>query len=471
VIRAAIGMAVGLTVMAMLMLVAPTAADQRSGGASAQRGIGAQREIGGQRGAARGGARRGGRAGSATASRIERRSYYFAETDQNIEYAIFVSTKVDPKKKSPLVIGLHGLGTPPALWLSRISDAAQNAGYIVAAPMGYTVHGWYGANGPTSGRGAVPDLGELSERDVMNVLDIMRDEFNVDERRIYLAGHSMGGAGALYLGIKHKDIWAAVAASAPAVRTQFHNPADLEQARELPVILIQGDADRAVPVEQTRKWAEKMKALGLTHEYREIRGGTHASTLDQGARDIFRFFDKHVRPEHEPAAQESHREMMLVLPAELPVSFSDVQVTQGTDPHAYGIQLDLYKHDGAWVGFISEYTGSVADPPVGKLDDLQVDENTGRIAFTAKLSLGLTLSKGTRDYVPTRNLYEFTGRIDQDAVSGVLVRKLADDSAGTSASDDIVLKRKARDSNASDVSYDQWIRTWNEILKARGPKW
>jgi predicted peptidase len=134
---------------------------------------------------------------------------------------------------------------------------------------------------------------------VMNVLEIMRDEFSIDERRIYLAGHSMGGAGALYLGIKHKDIWAAIAASAPAVRTQFHNPADLEQAREMPMILIQGDADRAVPVAQTRQWAEKMKQLAMTYEYREIRGGTHGSTLDSGASDMFRFFDRHIRPERE----------------------------------------------------------------------------------------------------------------------------------------------------------------------------
>jgi poly(3-hydroxybutyrate) depolymerase len=294
-IRAAISVAVGLTVLAMPMLAAPVAPDQRSGGASGQRGIGAQRGIGGQRGVARGAGRRGGRAGSATASRIQQRSYRFAETGETIEYAVFVSTRVDRAKKSPLVIGLHGLGTPPALWLSRISDAAQNAGYIVAAPMGYNVRGWYGANGPSSGRGAVPNLGELSERDVMNVLDLVRNEFNIDERRIYLAGHSMGGAGALYLGIKHQEIWAAVAASAPAVRTQFHNPAELEQARELPMILIQGDADRAVPVQQTRQWAEKMKALGMTYEYREIRGGTHGSTLDLGAPDMFKFFDKHAR--------------------------------------------------------------------------------------------------------------------------------------------------------------------------------
>ena len=44
---------------------------------------------------------------------------------------------------------------------------------------------------------------EASEKDVMTVLDMIRKEFNVDERRIYLMGHSMGGAGTYYLGSKY----------------------------------------------------------------------------------------------------------------------------------------------------------------------------------------------------------------------------------------------------------------------------
>ena len=135
----------------------------------------------------------------------------------------------------------------------------------------------------------------------MNVLDLMRKTFNIDERRIYLAGHSMGGAGALFLGIKHKDIWAAVSASAPAIRTNLHTPAELEQATDMPFILIHGDADTAVPVEQTRDWAAKMKALKMTYEYREIRGGTHASTLPLGAPFTFKFFDS------APQGEDSHR--------------------------------------------------------------------------------------------------------------------------------------------------------------------
>jgi predicted peptidase len=288
-----------LAVLAMTG-VAETSFQQRAGGAG-QRGVGAggQRGVpppGGRRGVPPDGQRRGGRGASANVARIEARTYIFPETSEEIEYDIFVSTKVDKKNKSPLVIALHGLGVPPATWLRLIVDAAQDAGYIVAAPMGYNVHGWYGANGPASGQAEIPNLGELSERDVMNVLELVRKDFNVDERRIYLLGQSMGGAGALFLGVKHKDIWAAVGASAPAVRPRWHSPSDLEQAPGMPMILVQGDADQAVPVEQTRLWAEKMKSLKMTYEYHELPGVGHSDAIAKGAPAIFKFFDKHVKP-------------------------------------------------------------------------------------------------------------------------------------------------------------------------------
>lgn len=298
---------VGGSYLGLVLLITPSVVDSIDASraerqALVQRGVGGQRGrtgIGGRRGEPMPGERgRRGRPGmTESGSRVELREYDFPDTGERLEYAVFVSTKVKPDKKAPLVIGLHGLGTPPAIWLSRIADAAQDAGYIVAAPTGYNLTGWYGANGPGTGRGTMPNIGELSERDVLNVLGRMRSEFNIDDRRIYLAGHSMGGAGALHLGIKHKDIWAAVGASAPAIRTEYQKPADLERAREMPMILIHGDADTAVHVSGSRLWAEKMKALEMTYEYREIHGGTHGDTLERAARDMFKFFDKYVKPD------------------------------------------------------------------------------------------------------------------------------------------------------------------------------
>ena len=229
---------------------------------------------------------------SAAARRIQTRTYLFARTNEMLEYAVFVSTKVKSDKKSPLVIALHGAGVPPRQMLAFIADAAQDRGYIAFAPMGYTLQGWYGIGGRAA-PGSPANLAELSEQDVMHVLDIARKEFNVDDRRIYLLGQSMGGAGALYLGVKHRQIWAAVGATAPAAGGL--SPASLEGAADVPMVLVHGDADEAVSIAQTRRWAEKMRELMMKYDYYEIRGGGHRDAIIAGAPRVFAFFDKHSR--------------------------------------------------------------------------------------------------------------------------------------------------------------------------------
>jgi predicted peptidase len=236
---------------------------------------------------------RGGR-GNEDAARLVKRSYRMPETGEEMQYDLFVSSKVDRNKPAPLIIFLHGLNTPAARLMPMLVDEAQKRGYIVAGPMGYRLDGWYGISGAFGPNVSPPNLADLSEKDVMHVLDEVRREFSIDERRIYLLGQSMGGAGVLNLGPKYKEIWAAIGASAPALR-RTQNSAILETISSMPVILIHGDADRAVPVEQTRSWVDKMKALGMTHEYHEIRGGTHGDGIPRGAKWIFEFFDKHPK--------------------------------------------------------------------------------------------------------------------------------------------------------------------------------
>ena len=235
-----------------------------------------------------------GQASRAVADRIQKRSYLFKETNEHIEYGVFVSSKVDAKKKSPLVIALHGAGVPPDVMLRSMLEPAEKHGYIVAAPMGYNLRGFYGAAGPGNTRGEPENLGELSEKDVMNVLGIMRREFNIDADRIYIVGQSMGGGGAIYLGVRYKEIWAAIGVSAAAIPAQ-HQPDVLESIKNIPVILIHGVTDQAVPIDSIRPWAAKMKALRMTHEYLEIRDTDHSSTINRGAEQVFSFFNKHSK--------------------------------------------------------------------------------------------------------------------------------------------------------------------------------
>src|SRR5262245_32473991 len=296
--------------------------------------------------AARGGGQRG-----AVDPRVQQRTYVFKETNEFMPYALFVSSKVRKDKKNPLIVFLHGLGGDQNTMVResfRAVELAEQGGYVLVAPMGYNSGGWYGipigaprggrgaadganppaanpanptaaaqpgapnganaAAAPQRGAGAGRGLGsgaggtavtdaakvrELSEKDVMNVLDMIRKEFNIDERRTYLMGHSMGGAGTLYLGVKYPQNWAAIAAIAPAAFGL--NPDSLASIKDMPVIIVQGDADTAVPVANTRRWADKLKELNMTHEYHEIPGGDHGSVIATGMPDIFAFFGKHSK--------------------------------------------------------------------------------------------------------------------------------------------------------------------------------
>jgi len=155
-------------------------------------------------------------------------------------------------------------------------------------------------------------------------------------------------------------------------------------------------------------------------------------------------------------------------------AWSNVTVTEGEDPHAYGIDVELWKHNGEEVGFLSEHVGSVADPPAGKLDSIQFDERTGKISFTVKLSTGAVRSTTGNDWVPAKNLYEFTGVIDSGAMTGLLRKTTLEDGRSATVSDEnIVLKDKGADvkDNPHYDSYEKWSESWATILRVRGPKW
>jgi poly(3-hydroxybutyrate) depolymerase len=236
--------------------------------------------------------------GKSTASRIQKKTYEFKEAGKDMEYALFVPSTYDKEKKAPLMVALHGLGSNPQQIMKYrgLTDLAEKYGYIVAAPMGYNSKGWYGSKGAKGGKGEPENLGVLSEKDVMNVLALVRKEYAIDDNRIYLMGHSMGGGGTWHLGLKYPEIWAGLAPIAPAI---FRKAADVEKIKHIPVILIQGDKDSLVPVAGARRWAEQMKKLEMQYEYIEVAGGGHVDVAFQNMPKIFEFFNKHKKTGNE----------------------------------------------------------------------------------------------------------------------------------------------------------------------------
>lgn len=257
--------------------------------------------------------------------RAQVRSYHFSDVGQDMQYCVFASSKVSKDKPAPLIVSLHGMGAPPTIMCNPTAvNLAEEGGYVLVAPMGYSTTGWYGSpvirmgpgRGPGArGPGAAPpapppadtaapagpsneQIEKWSEQDVMNVLDMMRKEFNVDPKRVYLTGHSMGGAGTLFLGSKHADIWAAIAPVAPASFMMNDRRAEiLGRIKEagVPVLLMTGDADEVVPPANTRLWAESLKELGVNHVYIEQPGITHGPVITSSQKEIHEFFARHVK--------------------------------------------------------------------------------------------------------------------------------------------------------------------------------
>ena len=140
---------------------------------------------------------------------------------------------------------------------------------------------------------------EASEKDVMTVVAMIRKEFNVDERRMYLMGHSMGGAGTYYLASKYGKEFAAIAPIAPAAMGMTNDRIRVLQAIKeagVPMLVSMGDADEAVPVANVRTWVETMKELQMNYEYKEYPGLSHGPIMAASMPDIYAFFAKHTKP-------------------------------------------------------------------------------------------------------------------------------------------------------------------------------
>ena len=255
--------------------------------------------------------------------RVEIRHYTFPETGESLPYSVFVSSKIGPGQKAPLVLALRGFtGTTLTFVRGSAVDLAEQGGYILVGALGYNNRAGFGvpprpvrppgASGapgapapPPSDRPMPPLLGgtietnpdkvtQYSEQDVMNVLARVRAEFPVDDRRIYLMGHSQGGGGARHLAGKYPDIWAGVALIAPAVFDA--NVTAESPLAKVPLLIAIGEKDFLL--EGVRAFHRQLEQAGIGHEYVEVPAVDHGTIIMSSMPEVFRFFPKHVKAEN-----------------------------------------------------------------------------------------------------------------------------------------------------------------------------
>jgi HEAT repeat protein len=128
-----------------------------------------------------------------------------SESAPGATYCIFIPKSYDPLVPNGLVVGLHG-GGPGGFDRTIVTgsgeeampfyaDVAEQTGFIVVCPTALAA-GWAAAK---------------NEPLVDSVVEEMLTLYNIDENRIELTGHSMGGGGTWHWGPKRADVWAAFA--------------------------------------------------------------------------------------------------------------------------------------------------------------------------------------------------------------------------------------------------------------------
>ncbi len=186
---------------------------------------------------------------------------------KTLGYRIFIPKDYSSSKSYPLMLALHGSGERGSDNLAQIkypfthmwSDSALQArhpSFAVAPQCPITSSGW-----------DVALLGAL--------LDSLGREFNLDSKRLYVSGLSMGGYGTWGLVTKYPGRFAAA--------VPVCGGGDTSQAGKLvdqPLWVFHGDADPVVNVANSRNMVAAIKARGgQLVKYTEYKGVGHESWI------------------------------------------------------------------------------------------------------------------------------------------------------------------------------------------------
>jgi predicted peptidase len=185
--------------------------------------------------------------------------------------------------KVPLVMYLHGSGGlgddnlkqlrfgnifGTRVWL--LPENQKRFPCYVLAPQ--TDRGWIRYDFSQSPAKELPGFGD-GARLALEIVDGLRREFAVDERRIYVTGNSMGGAGVWNMLANRPHFFAAAVTCCAGESSD-----DGTGSVETPVWDFHGDADQVVPVSSSRDRIAARRKAGGHPIYTEYPGVDHDGT-------------------------------------------------------------------------------------------------------------------------------------------------------------------------------------------------
>ncbi len=209
----------------------------------------------------------------------EMKNVHWMNGSMRVQGWLMLPKDYDASKKYPLVVSVHG-GPSAAcagLWDARNMGPLSAMGYFALCP---NPRGSYG-QGEAFTQGNVKDFGGGDYRDIMAGVDALMKQYPIDAKRIGIRGHSYGGymtmwaetqthrfaaavAGAglsdwlSYYGLNDIDEWmipffGASVYDDPAIYNKS-DPMHFVKAVKTPTLILVGDRDGEVPMEQSVEW-------------------------------------------------------------------------------------------------------------------------------------------------------------------------------------------------------------------------
>lgn len=159
-------------------------------------------------------------------------------------YLLHVPKGLDPTRRVPLVVVIHGFIQSPAhqAQMSRLDGLADAEGFITVYPMGFGFPLRWAAHEPVASSETTRDHVDF----LCRLVETICEEYAVDPGRIYACGMSNGGGVAAVLACERPDVFAAVG----TVAGLYTCPPDGRAGdRPVPLIAIHGALDRIVPID------------------------------------------------------------------------------------------------------------------------------------------------------------------------------------------------------------------------------
>jgi len=209
--------------------------------------------------------------------KFQRTKFADPKTGVTLNYNLFVPDDYDGSKSYPLVLFLHGAGERgddslsiltanqgATVWAKETEQAKRPC--IVLAPQCPAERGWTSLM--LTRDDPFRPLDELET--VYDLIHIITRKYNIDKKRLYCTGLSMGGFGSWALNIKYPDLFAAVAPIC-----SYGDTKEVKKIAKKPIWVMTAEEDPLVNVQLVRDTVDALKAAGGNPIYTEFPAGTY----------------------------------------------------------------------------------------------------------------------------------------------------------------------------------------------------